>query len=213
MVVVDVGANIGYHTLLAAEQVGGAGHVWSVEPAEGNLGFLRHNIELNGFENVTILPHAAGARRSLRRFLLRSDSGHHGFHAHPTDGTVEEVEIEEVPLDDLIRAPVDLVKLDVEGSEIEALEGMRRLLTDSPTVRILVEWNPPMLAAAGLAPNALPDWLRDAGFDLSVVNEEPIGRSRPPLLRPFDASALDLQTEHNLLAARTTGGGAHLGSC
>lgn len=195
MRVVDVGANIGYHALYAARLVGPEGRVWAVEPAEENLEYLRANVRDNGFTQIEVLPVAAGARRESRRLQLRADAGHHGFHAHPVEATVSEVEVDVVPLDEVIPEPVDLVKIDVEAGEVEALAGMEKLLDQSPNPRLLVEWNPPLLVAAGRDPSEILEWLAQRGFGLEVVTAD--GRRHP-----FDPDHLDAGTEHEIWATR-----------
>lgn len=201
MRVVDVGANVGYHALYAARLVGPEGKVWAVEPAEENLEYLRANLQENrgnGLARVEVLPVAAGAVRERRRFQLRPDAGHHGFYDHPIETTVREIEVDVVPLDEVIPAPVDLVKIDVEAGEAEALAGMERLLEQSPRVRVLVEWNPPLLEAAGRDPSEVPRWLTAHGFRLEVIEAD---GSR----RRFDAATLDPGKEHEVWAERPTG--------
>lgn len=198
MVFVDVGANIGYHTVFAAQRVRPVGKVYAVEADADNLEHLRKNLRLNrvGADTVEVLPVAAGAVRRRRRFHRRSDAGHHGLYPHPTEETLEVVEVEERPLDELIEGPVDLVKIDVEAGELEVLEGMERLLRESSGIRLMVEWNPPLMAAAGLRPESLPERLASLGFQLTVI-EGPEGA-----LRPLDLDRLSRDHEHELLAVR-----------
>ncbi len=212
MVAVDVGANVGWHTLTMAERVGPRGHVYAVEPAEGNLEFLRKNVEANGFANVTVLACAAGAADQTRTFHLRSRGSLHGFYAHPLGDTVRTVEVEEKPLDDVIEKKIDFVKMDVEGGEVEALRGMKRLLATRP--QVLVEWNPGTLERAGYAPNDLPDLLREQGYMLRAVQpdgslsaltpEEEADRSAPAGRLNLYGRGAEAQADR---AARRHGGG------
>jgi FkbM family methyltransferase len=132
-VVIDVGAHVGYFTVLMAKIVGRAGRVYAVEPAEENLHFLRKNVEQNRVHNVTILPLAAGRQSRVRNFRLMDRSDLHGFYKHPSLGNLKEiVQVRESPLDELVGGPVDVVKVDVEGAELEVLEGMRGILGSNP---------------------------------------------------------------------------------
>jgi FkbM family methyltransferase len=137
MRVVDVGANIGYFSLLAAQRVGAGGHVYSIEPRGENARLLLYSAELNQFANITLLPTAVGAQAGYA--LYRTHVGSNGSLLTKPDAgfTVPSVlhpTCQVVPLarlDDLIAAPVDLIKLDIEGAEAMALVGATRLVATS----------------------------------------------------------------------------------
>ncbi|MBX3002008.1 MAG: FkbM family methyltransferase [Caldilineaceae bacterium] len=168
--VVDVGANIGYNTLYAAHRVGRAGRVYALEPAQDNLAVLYANLFMNHLTNVFVLPYAAGNRHEVKPFFLRGDISavnslfHDNFYAAITDTT----EVLIAPLDDLIPSAPDLVKIDVEGAELDVLEGMKRMIK-SPSLRLIVEWHPTLQQAADHAPDALPRYLLAHGFTLHMV--------------------------------------------
>jgi FkbM family methyltransferase len=167
---VDVGANIGYNTLYAAHRVGSTGQVYAIEPAQDNLAILYTNIFANRLQNVVVLPYAASSTHEIKQFFLRGDISavnslfQDNFY-HPITRTVE---VLAAPLDDLIPGTPNLVKIDVEGAELEALQGMARLLK-SPSLRLIVEWHPTLQQAAGHTPDQLPRHLLDLGFSLQVV--------------------------------------------
>ncbi len=173
LVVVDVGANIGYHALHAARLVGPVGRVYAVEPGQDNLAYLEKNIALNRAENVQVLPYAAGASRRMREFHLLKLSLQNSFdlYEQQPDDIVGIQQVQEMPLDELIAEPVDFVKIDIEGAEIEALQGMQRILAN-PNIRLVVEWNPRALRRAGHAVEALPEFLWQRGFRLSAIDEK-----------------------------------------
>ena len=164
MTVIDVGAHIGYYTVLAGKLVGETGRVHAVEPAAENLEILRQNIDLNRVRRVTLHPYAAGRERGRRAFHLTGSSDSHGFYPHPLTKTVRTIEVDVVPLDEVVHGPVHLVKVDVEGSEIEVLRGMRRILTENPEVALGIEWNPACMRSAGVDPLELPRVLQELGF-------------------------------------------------
>lgn len=204
MRVADVGAHIGYFSLLLARLVGERGHVYAVEPAEENVRFLERNLAANGLGNVTLLPVAAGSERRRRTFRLTGSSDSHGFYDHPLAETAATLDIDEAPLDDLIAGPVDIVKIDVEGAELEVLGGMRRLLEESPTVRLVVEWNPACLRAAGHDPGRLPLELRERGFKLTVLDERTAsGRAVEEILSELERETLDPVWYGNLVCTRS----------
>ncbi|CAN5405916.1 hypothetical protein BH23ACI1_BH23ACI1_28500 [soil metagenome] len=138
-VCVDIGANIGVVTCLAASLVGPSGRVIAVEPNPDNVQLLYRSILLNGFGNVEVLPLAASSARTV--FSLTGRSNTHLVGARGTAGgghLVQSVALDQL-LGDLPR--LDLVKLDIEGHEPPALEGMWQLVMRyRPT--LLTEFNP-----------------------------------------------------------------------
>ncbi len=166
-VVVDVGANIGCNAVYAAQKVGPAGRVVAIEPAGDNLAVLRENITRNALGNVTIAPVAAGRASGTCSFYLRGDvSAVNSFYPDSVYASVTDVVTVPVePVDALVTGNADLVKIDVEGAELDVLAGMTRVLA-SPSIRMIVEWHPLLQQKAGHAPDALPVALLDLGFSL-----------------------------------------------
>jgi FkbM family methyltransferase len=128
-VLYDVGANIGFFVLIGARLVGPGGRVVAFEPVTENVAAIRSNAELNELANIDVVERAAGAARGLERLLRVEDlswSRLESRGSHP--GTLESVEVEVVPIDELVRSgelpPPTVVKIDVEGSEVDVLRGM-----------------------------------------------------------------------------------------
>lgn len=173
-VFVDVGANIGYFTLLAAHQVGTEGRVVAVEPSHQNLSFLRHNVQTNGLKQVEVVEAAAGASRCSRPFFVQSVGVLDGFYSDQGSSHLRRaVDVQQLPLDEIVEGAADLVKIDVEGAELEVLEGMRRLISRCPGLHLIVEWNPSALSRAGIAPTSLPQRLVGEGFLLRLLDTPP----------------------------------------
>lgn len=133
-IVLDVGANIGFLTLVASRLVGPTGHVYACEPLPSNVQLLRANLESNDVRNVTVVDVALGARSERRRLAveLAGDGPLRAALALPGE-TLGGPMVDVVTADALLAsgrcATPDLVKIDVEGAEVEVLEGMQRLLT------------------------------------------------------------------------------------
>jgi len=139
-VAVDVGANVGVVTFLAASIVGPSGRVIAVEPNPDNLQLLYRGIVHNGFGNVEVVPHAASNRRSVFS-LTGGTSNTHLIRARaPEEGGffVQSVVLDEA-LGNLSR--LDFVKMDIEGHEPQAIEGFSHLIERHRPV-LLVEFNP-----------------------------------------------------------------------
>ncbi len=152
-VFIDVGAHIGYYTLVASRIVGPEGHVYAFEPAPETYAALRENLARNGVSNVTALRLAAGSRYTTATLLeaprantsastlvpraaLESSAGvGHGRTEVSVSPVHTQIQPEHV-------ARVRMVKVDVEGSEIDALRGLERLLGGSSPLALLVEISP-----------------------------------------------------------------------
>ena len=132
---------------------------------------LRENVAANALENVTVHAIALGARHEVRDLFVRGDVSAvnslfpQSVYAEVT--SVEQVAVE--PLDDLVPGRADVVKIDVEGAELEVLGGMRRLLADAG-IQLIVEWHPLLQEAAGHSADALPRFLLDQGFTLRAAS-------------------------------------------
>lgn len=133
-VMYDVGANLGFFSLVAARLVGPEGRVYAFEPAPENAAAIRRNAELNRVGNIVVIPRAVASRRATARLQLVDDqswSRLEEFGKHP--GTERVIEVETVALDELVDSgelpPPTLVKIDVEGAELAVLEGMRATLS------------------------------------------------------------------------------------
>jgi FkbM family methyltransferase len=148
-VCVDVGANLGYYTLLASRLVGPAGHVYALEPAEETFDELRRNLDLNGVSNVTALRVAAGAAEGTAPLYRPSfdNTGAASLResvlawAGPTEGPTTDVPVR--PLHALIDAAhlgrLSVVKIDVEGAEADTLRGLEPLLEQGLRPTLIVE--------------------------------------------------------------------------
>ncbi len=134
MTVVDVGANLGYYALLAAKLVGTSGRVIALEPNSENCRLLLSSLRLNGVENVDVIPVAADVGTGWAYY-----STHVGSNGGLIDGgdllDHPGVVVPTFALDDIVKSPVGLLKMDVEGAEGRVARGARRIITqDRPVV-------------------------------------------------------------------------------
>jgi FkbM family methyltransferase len=171
---VEAGAHIGYLSLHLARAVGEHGRLLVFEPNPEIQSILRRNLRRNGFlERVAIEEKAVGANASQASFFL-SGSGETSSLVDPGTSRAR-IEVEVTTLDAALagEAIPDIVKLDVEGLELAALEGMDRVATTDPDRPALVlECNPSLLRAASASPEALVHLLRERGFDVWVADEQ-----------------------------------------
>ena len=134
--VLDVGANIGFYTLLAAKR---GARVFAIEADPLNAAMLRHHVEINGFsDRVTIFEMAAtdcDRKVSLYRHPFNMGESNIIERGRPS-GMVEGR-----TLDSLNLPSIDVCKMDIEGSELMGLRGMERTLERSPQLKLLIEYN------------------------------------------------------------------------
>jgi FkbM family methyltransferase len=131
MVFVDVGANIGFFTLLASKLVGPEGSVIAIEPLPQNHLLLAKSVEINKCENIELHTVAAGPKNGIMKMCHAARFNSGSFHfENPEKPKQMTWDMEVRPLDDILagRKP-DIIKIDVEGGEALVLEGMRDALT------------------------------------------------------------------------------------
>lgn len=192
--VVDIGANIGYYTLLCARAAGPLGQVYAFEPEAENFGLLRENVRRNGYHNVQLENVAVSdATGRLSLFVCGENRGDHRVYS-PAESSRSTVSVKAIRLDDYFADDpplIDLLKMDVQGAEGRALEGMRSLLKFRPPRAILTEFWPQGLQQAGSSPAAVLSLLETNGYELSLLDEHSGDVSRtsaPELLRKFTAT-------------------------
>ncbi|MEM6928622.1 MAG: FkbM family methyltransferase, partial [Myxococcota bacterium] len=198
--VVDVGANAGEVSLFCAKWVGPEGFVAAFEPVSALYRRLRSNLDLNGFVHVQTYEMALGATSGevdlfTAEGSYRDGTWHEGLATtKPTDARATPVQAS-VPrrtLDELRPSlrPVDVLKIDVEGAELDVIEGARQTLAeDRPYV--IVEVQREQAAAGGNDQATILDVLSELGYRFFRID-----RSRP--LRPIDRH--NLRTFQNVLA-------------
>lgn len=170
--VIDVGANIGLVTLPLARQVGESGRVIAVEPSSRSATLVERSVSLNGLSaRVTIERCAAGADEGEATLHIPTICGQASLLDIPEDARTETVRVRTV--DTLLSAgsPVKLVKIDVEGFELEAWRGMARIVEENDDLAVIVEFGPSHLKRSE---TAIEDWVREftlPGFTAYEINE------------------------------------------
>jgi len=168
MQVVDVGANIGYYTVLLASLVGPSGRVIACEPDPGNAALLRRSVAENRFGHVAVIEAAVTGAEG--HATLYQDTAWHGVHSLARRNIVNpgdrRVDVATVTLDTLLRdaaGDIDFVKMDAQGAESAILSGARRLLGQAHA-RLLMEVWPFGISGLGGSVSALVETLRASGF-------------------------------------------------
>jgi FkbM family methyltransferase len=184
MVVLDIGAFVGWYTLLAARGVGARGRVYAFEPDPRNFNLLHENLRLNQLDSRVIgLPKAVSDETGIQSFFL-----HGGDQSRssliPSGGGHESTKVGTIVLDDFLDRgiKVDVVKIDIEGGEVNALRGMQETLSRARRgVKLFVECNRASLQLAGESPQSLLAELRRRDFSIYMIDETHRG------LKPVDS--------------------------
>jgi FkbM family methyltransferase len=169
-VAVDVGANIGSYTTFLADVVGPTGRVVAFEPAEENLENL---VRVCGRLGQVEVVQAAVGNATGELTLYRSDVMNVDHQTYDSGEGRSAVKVPSYRLDDFFPAgtKVDLIKMDIQGFEYQALQGMRRLLEESPNIAVLMEYWPYGLMKAGTDPAEAIGFLESLGFKLTFFGD------------------------------------------
>lgn len=142
---VDVGASIGYFTLLFASL---GAKVYSIEPTGNQFKYLKKNVELNGYNDKVVLLNIAAwdKQEAIRNTIIRVNKG-----VFPV--------IDGYPLDAFIASKVDFIKIDVDGSEPRVLKGLIKTIEKTPQLKMVIEYYPQLIEELGNNPADMMDIL------------------------------------------------------
>jgi FkbM family methyltransferase len=196
MTMVDLGAHLGFYTILGAHLVGRLGRVWSFEPDDMYFRLLTDNVNNNGVaQQVTLNKYAiAEEDRVCKLFLGKGNSSSLFRGPNQTDATQT---VQAVSLDSFFTRigngaspQVDLLKMDIEGAEPLAIRGMRHLINNNPRLVLIAEVNPFFLTAAGSSVEEMFDLLAESGLRKIRALREECRQRIYDLSKPKDVNAL-----------------------
>lgn len=172
-VVLDIGAHIGYYTLMAAKRVGKQGKVYAFEPSRENCNLLTKNLKINGFKNVILVNKAiADTSKKSKLFMSRVSTGMHSL-IDLDDNSENATVIDTISLNDFFgKNPpnISVIKMDIEGGEYMAFEGMTKILKRKH-LSIFVEFSPFSIKKSHKSPRGFLNFLRSFGFKLYSFDE------------------------------------------
>ena len=173
-IVVDVGANIGLHTLNMARIVGNTGQVFAFEPDPSNFKILGKNVKVNNYKNIILEQKAVGDKHGRATLYQSDDPGRHRI--FPQTKAKGQVQVELTSLDKYfidsnLVDKINFIKIDVEGLEFSVLKGMENILKNNKKIKILFEFMPKNIMEAGFMPIELLNYLTLYDFKLYCIDE------------------------------------------
>lgn len=194
MVVVDGGAHAGYFTRLFSKYTGPTGKVVAFEPHPKNVAVLQKNLSSPKYQNVITIQKAIGNSESIATFYESEGSVGHSLHtaSFRNGGIAVAVTSLDVELPKHGISSVDFIKLDVEGNEIEALHGMKKILEHSPLISIILEYRKDN---TNISAKDLYESLLAHKLNVFIITDTTLERVRSP-------ETIAAHTKCNLLATK-----------
>lgn len=204
---IDLGANIGYYALMEAQLTGEQGTIYAIEPAPGNIDLLKRNIKANGFDTKFVVSqYLVGDHDGTGRLQMSALSNRHSI---STDGEGDSIEIPMITLDTFMERnnlepkDVQFLRMDIEGYEVMAFQGMKKLMAAGTPLKIFIEFHPGWYGRWGWTFERFLDYLESFGFrvrSLAFKGENEI----VTLNNPTRAQIMETQ-----ISPRTINGGCH----
>lgn len=193
-VVLDIGANIGYYTLIFAKLVGEEGKIFAFEPDPDNFALLNKNIKENKFENVVLINKAVSDNNGKTKLYLSEDNkGDHRI--YNSGDSRESITVETVCLDDFLKDykdKIDFIKMDIQGAEGIALRGMVNTIKKNENIKILTEFWPRGLNNFYFDSRKFLGLLEDCGFNLyDILKTGAIRTTKDELLKKYPADRIN----------------------
>ena len=204
---IELGANVGFYALMEARLIGPSGHIHAIEPAPGNIRLLRRNIDANGFrERFSVSQYLIGDHDGPGKLQVSALSNRHSVSA---DQRGQFIEVPMITLDTFMERnniePKDIqfLRMDIEGYEVIAFQGMKKLMTSRTPLKIFIEFHPGWYGRWGWTFERFLDYLESFSFrvrSLAFKGEEGIVTIEDP------TRAQIMETQ---IAPRTVNGGCH----
>jgi FkbM family methyltransferase len=184
-VVLDVGANGGLYTVIAAQRVGKEGHIYACEPSQRELNLLQHNIKSNSLENVTIIKSAVSSEEGTVKFGIAQDGAMNSLAVtdHPGQSVNQWENVELTTIDNIISlyklTKINLIKIDVEGAEKLVIDGAQNLLQSEDSPVLLLEASNLNSQSFGYSAKQILQQLLNYGYKVYYFNPEKNGSLTP----------------------------------
>ena len=170
---IDIGAFIGFYTVIFSKIIGLNGKVFAVEPENNAYSYLLKNIRINNLQNVVPINKAADDKIGFVKFTERANySNKKKFGGFVSIDEKKQFKlIESITVDSLKLNNVSWVKLDTDGNETKILNGMKETISKSPNIKLIIEIDPSHFSKNHNIIN-LVNILKEYGFDNAIICED-----------------------------------------
>lgn len=174
MTVIDIGANIGYYALMEAKAVTESGHVYAIEPEPRNFELLCKNVKLNNYRHIDIFQVGISDETGFANLYVSEHSNLHNL-LRPLKASNKDsvIKIKTYRLDDFISehnimpSNINIIRMDIEGHEVKALEGMINTLRETKMINLFIEFHPQYIKdIPGYSLESTMDLLVSQGFKI-----------------------------------------------
>lgn len=196
-VVLDIGANIGFYATLLSELVGEKGEVHCFEPDVKNFRHLQNSTK--GYKNIHINNKAVGSKTEKIKIYTSKNLNvdHRTYKPEEYD---KEFDIEAISVDEYIKGKVDFVKMDIQGFEMQAVQGMQKTLSENKEIKVISEFWPYGLRKAGSSVLAYYEFLTAHDFTVYLLKKNSLERLTVDTVKSL--SELGEEYYFNVLALR-----------
>jgi FkbM family methyltransferase len=169
--VLDIGANIGYYSLVCAELVGPEGKVYAFEPTPRTFEILKCNIHNNGFDAI-VAPYQYGVSNVNQKAQLYINDYNKGDNRLYKSADMKSIDIDLVTIDSFLKpsGKIDVIKMDIQGAEALAVKGMSQLLQKDKPIIVMEFW-PHRIKRLGIEPKEMLQDLVTIGYSFQDIEE------------------------------------------
>lgn len=181
----DIGANVGFFSIIGANLVGSTGTVYAFEPDPSNVAKIRHNSQLNSFHNITILEKAAFHSSGEGQLLITEFPGSRTLTTTAKSSGKKyekspQVSVDLIAIDDLVESndilPPTVMKIDIEGAELDALKGLRQTIKKfKPT--IIYEVDDSLQNGYSQKKGKIDQFVQNLGYEIEVLEKSYVNTS------------------------------------